>query len=140
MSDSSEVLGVVLTHGTMADGMVDAVRKIAGIPTDALLPISNEGLGPETLRQELEDLIGERPTVIFTDLRTGSCALVANMLSREREHQRVICGVNLAMLLDFAFHRDLALDELVERLVNKGREGVQAVAGVTSHGGSSISD
>ena len=56
------------------------------------------------------------------------------MLCREHDRIRVICGVNLAMLLDFAFHREISLDELVDRLVVKGREGVQALSGVSDHG------
>jgi mannose/fructose-specific phosphotransferase system component IIA len=35
-----------------------------------------------------------------------------------------VSGVNLAVLLDFVFHRDLPLTELVERLVEKGKLGI----------------
>ena len=138
MSESSNVRGVVLTHGAMADGLVDAVRKIAGIPTEALIPMSNEGYGPESLQTELKKVVGEGPAIVFTDLRMGSCALVARMLCRDQERLRVICGVNLAMLLDFAFHRELSLDNLAVRLVEKGREGVQALSGVSAHGNRSV--
>lgn len=130
MSEGTGVNGVVLTHGAMADGLVDAVRKIAGIPTEALIPVSNEGYGPESLQTELKRIVGEGPAIVFTDLRMGSCALVARMLSHDHDRIRVVCGVNLAMLLDFAFHRDLPLDDLMERVVAKGREGVQALSGV----------
>jgi mannose/fructose-specific phosphotransferase system component IIA len=138
MSESTAVRGVVLTHGEMAAGLVDAVRKIAGIPTEALIPVSNEGYGPESLQSEMRQIVGEGPAVIFTDLRMGSCALVARMLCRDHDRVRVLCGVNLAMLLDFAFHRDLSLDDLVDRLVEKGREGVQSLAAVPSHGNRSV--
>ena len=138
MSDSSTVQGVVLTHGAMADGLVDAVRKIAGIPTEALVPMSNEGYGPDSLQTELKKVVGEGPAVVFTDLRMVSCALVARMLCRDHERLRVICGVNLAMLLDFAFHRELSLDDLAVRLVEKGREGVQSLSGVPTHGNRSV--
>ncbi len=138
MSEISTVRGVVLTHGAMADGLVDAVRKIAGIPTEALIPMSNEGYGPESLQTELKKVVGEGPAIVFTDLRRGSCALVARMLCRDQERLRVICGVNLAMLLDFAFHRELSLDNLSVRLVEKGREGVQSLSGVSAHGSRSV--
>ncbi len=43
------------------------------------------------------------------------------------EHAAVVFGVNLPILLDFVFHRDLPLEELVPRLLEKGRESVQSV-------------
>ena len=36
----------------------------------------------------------------------------------------VVSGVNLPVLLDFVFHRDMPLAALVERLVEKGRAGI----------------
>ena len=41
----------------------------------------------------------------------------------------MVCGVNLPILLDFVFHRDVPLDELVTRLVEKGREGIRPLPG-----------
>jgi len=37
----------------------------------------------------------------------------------------VVCGMNLPMLLEFVFHRELPLSELVPRLLRKGKEGVE---------------
>ena len=37
----------------------------------------------------------------------------------------MVCGVNLPILLDFVFHRDMPLDELVPRLLEKGRSGIR---------------
>ena len=38
----------------------------------------------------------------------------------------VVSGVNLSMLLDFVFHRDMELTELSQRVVEKGRAGAIA--------------
>ena len=46
---------------------------------------------------------------------------------REYGDRAVVCGVNLPILLDFVFHRDMPLDELVERLLDKGRDGIRPV-------------
>lgn len=126
MSEASppEVKGVLVTHGSMAVGMVDAVRKISGIPEDVLVPVSNEGKGVEELVSSVLDVSGGGPVIIFTDLRTGSCALAARFACRDPEGRRILFGVNLPMLLDFVFHRTLPLDLLVERLIEKGREGI----------------
>jgi mannose/fructose-specific phosphotransferase system component IIA len=110
----------------MCFGMVDAVRRIAGAPADALIPISNEGKGPDELLRSVSDLAGEGPSIIFTDLQTGSCALAARFACRDPQGRRVIFGTNLAMLLDFVFHRHLPLVELVPRLVDRGRAAVRS--------------
>jgi mannose/fructose-specific phosphotransferase system component IIA len=43
---------------------------------------------------------------------------------RDRSRRVVVCGVNLPMLLDFVFHLDLPLDDLVARVVEKGRAAI----------------
>lgn len=132
MSEEGSVLGVLLTHGAMAQGMVDAARKIAGVDEAALVAVSNEGRSPETLSRELEEVVGSREALIFTDLRTGSCAVTARLLCREPGRRAVVFGVNLAMLLDFLFHRDLPLDELCSRAVEKGRASMEALPSTPS--------
>lgn len=128
MSEPPEpVRGVVFTHGRMAEGMVDAVRTISGAAEDVLVPLSNTGLGPDGLQAALNDLVGAAPAVIFTDLQSGSCAMAARLSCRDAGRRAVVCGANLPMLLDFVFNRELPLDELVARLVEKGRKSIQAL-------------
>ncbi len=123
----TQVRGLLLTHGEMAEGMADAVRRISGMEAEALHALSNEGESPETLAERVDELLGDVPAIVFTDLGTGSCALVARLTCRGRGRRTVVFGVNLPMLLDFVFHRHLPLEELVPRLLEKGREGVQAL-------------
>ena len=126
MSDGdTRARGVVVAHGEMAKGLVDAVRRISG-HEDALVAVSNDGRSPDSLRAELETLLEGGPSVVFTDLQAGSCALAAVATSR-RGNTVVVCGANLPMLLDFVFNRDLPLDVLAERLVQKGREGIRSL-------------
>lgn len=123
---SDEVRGVVVGHGHMSQGLVDAVRHIAGGAADGLVAVSNEGKAPDTLVEELEQAAGDGPVIVFADLRAGSCGIAAAYSCRARDRRAFICGVNLPMLIDFVFHRDMPLDELVERLVEKGREAIAA--------------
>ncbi|MGB1840889.1 MAG: PTS sugar transporter subunit IIA [Longimicrobiales bacterium] len=118
------IRGVVVAHGPMATAMVDAVRRIAGDRADALVPVSNDGKGPDELRNELEGLVGEERAVVFTDLLAGSCGMAAMSSCRNRERRAVVAGVNLAMLLEFVFHHDLPLDELVQRVQDRGRASI----------------
>ncbi len=125
---SESVRGVVVGHGGMPQGLVDAVRHITGGAADALSAISNEGRSPDQLVQDLDALAGTDPVIVFADLPSGSCGVAAAYTCRDKDRRAVICGVNLAMLLDFVFHRDAPLPELVERLVEKGRDAIAASA------------
>jgi len=139
LSEEAGVLGIVVAHGELATGLVSAVTRIAGSEPDALVALSNEGRSPEELGDILEERIGGRVAVVFTDMQTGSCALVARLTCRERDDRAVIFGVNLAMLLDFVFHRHLPLEELVPRLLKKGRESVRAIPETLAHADPAVS-
>ncbi len=119
------VRGVLLSHGKLAEGMVDAVRRITGLEEDILVPMSNEGQNPQGLADQVDALVGGEPVVVFTDLGTGSCALTAQLTCRDNGRRAVLFGMNLPMLLEFVFHRELPLSQLVSRLLAKGKEGVR---------------
>lgn len=118
--------GVVVAHGEVARAMVDAVRRIAGDGADALEALSNDGLGPTELRATLDGFLGDAPGIVFVDLQSGSCGMAALQSCRERSDRAVVCGVNLPMLLDFVFHRNLPIAELAGRAVERGRDAVAA--------------
>lgn len=128
MSETGLVRGVVVTHAGLGQALVEAVTRIAGLEADALLAVSNEGMGPDGIREALDRALGgEGPAVIFTDLRQGSCGIAAQRLCIDRPDYVVVTGVNLPMLLDFAMKRHLPLPDLVERIVDRGRSAVQAL-------------
>ena len=126
MSEVEPVLGILLSHGRLAEGMVDAVQRIAGLEEGVLVAMSNDGKSPQGLADQVDALVGSASVVIFTDLGTGSCALTAQLTCRNQGRRTVVFGMNLPMLLDFVFHRDLPLAQLVPRLLEKGKEGVRS--------------
>ncbi len=120
--------GVVVAHGDLAAGLVDAVRKIAGLDEDVLIPLSNEGLGPDGIRERLDGILGDGPGIVFSDLREGSCGMGGRRVCLGRGDRLLVTGANLPMLLDFVTHRTLPLAELATRLVDRGRAAVVAFA------------
>lgn len=118
------VRGLIIAHSSLAAGLAAAVRQIAGVDDEALQTVSNEGRGPEGLLTAVRDAVGDSPAILFTDLASGSCAFAARKISLDRPGTGIVYGVNLPILLDFVFHRDLPLPSLVERLVEKGRGGI----------------
>ncbi|UCF20493.1 MAG: hypothetical protein JSU87_03525 [Gemmatimonadota bacterium] len=117
----SEVQGILISHGLLAEGLIDAVAEITG-SREGLVPLDNRGLTPEALESRLAELAGESPSLVFVDLPSGSCAFAARRLRRRHPQLAIVCGVNLPLLLDFTFHRTLPLVEIVERL--RSRVGV----------------
>ena len=134
MSDRP-VRGIVVAHSDMAQALVDAVDRIAGIEEDALVPVSNEGLRPEQVRDRLTELVGGDPAMIFTDLREGSCGMAARQVCLPTSDRVLITGVNLPVLLDFVMNRHLPLDELTVRLLDRGRAAIRAMPEPESSGG-----
>jgi mannose/fructose-specific phosphotransferase system component IIA len=121
---SEPVVGLVVSHASLAEGLVQSVRQIAGADAGALRAVSNDGCGPEALQAAVREALGDSPGIVFTDMPSGSCAFAARRMTIDRPDTAVISGVNLPMLLDFVFHRDLSLPELTDRLVMKGKAAI----------------
>jgi len=124
---SPPIRGIVVAHGSMAAGLVEAALRISGVEEGALVPVSNDGLGPRELKEAILSDAAGGPAVVFTDLAAGSCTLAARVCCSEGAPLAVVTGVNLAMILDFLFHRDMPVDELVEHVVSRGRDGVRSL-------------
>jgi mannose/fructose-specific phosphotransferase system component IIA len=120
---SEKLAGVVVAHSDVAEALLAAVRAIAGDDT-GLVAVSNRGCDRAGLLRRLDEAVQGRPAVIFTDMAGGSCAHTAVALAHGRPDLRVVTGVNLAMLVDFVFHRELPLEAAAERAVQTGRTGV----------------
>ena len=118
--------GIVVAHGDMAAGLVRAVERITGVK-DALVAVSNQGLGAEELRAVLGEACRGGRAVVFADLAGGSCGMAGLGLGASAKDVAVVTGVNLPMLVDFVFHRDMQVAEIAQRLAEKGRAGIRFV-------------
>ena len=124
----SELLrGVIVCHGTLARALADATGQISGM-TDALVPVTNSGCDRGDLEARVEAAVGSEPTVVFVDMASGSCLFAVLRRLHERTNVRVVTGVNLAMLLDFVFHRDLTPEDAAARAVEIGEKAIQVSA------------
>lgn len=100
---------LVVSHGTMAEGMIDAARMIVG---------ELEGVASVSLKEmdAVEDLMGRIETALLqVDQGDGALILVdafgaspfnaSARLAMTRKNVEVISGMNLPMLLELAVQR-----------------------------------
>ena len=124
---SEPLRGVIVSHAAIAQALVSAVAAITGIE-GALVPVSNEGCDNDALGERLRQAAGSRPAVLFVDLPGGSCLTNSIRYAKQNADIAVVTGVNLAMLLDFVFHRDVAPAEAARRAVDAGAKAIRVTA------------
>ena len=123
----SELRGIIVSHAAVAQALVAAVTAITGIE-HALTAVSNEGCGTEALAERLREAVGEGPAVLFVDLPGGSCMTSSTRYAKQHADIAVVTGVNLAMLLDFVFHRNIPPAEAARRAVDAGAKAIRITA------------
>ncbi len=124
---SEPLRGVIVSHAAVAQALRVAVAAITGLD-DALVPVSNDGCDSGALTTRLAEAIAGRPAVLFVDLPGGSCLTTSIRLARGKTDVAVVTGVNLAMLLDFVFHRDLSPAEAARRAAEAGGKAIRTPA------------
>ena len=125
---------VIVTHGKMAEGMLDAVRMITGI---------HDGLGAVGLNEEddveglidrisacLQSLDHDQGILLFVDLFGASpFNASARLALRSDAPAEVVTGVNLPMLVELVMQReDLTLNELAEMALEVGPAGISRLS------------
>jgi len=130
------VTGALVTHGGFGDALLRTVEGFLG-PQSHLVAVSNAGLTTDGLREAIRgavaDLDDAEELYLFTDLGGGSCAGACTRLVATRPGTVCLAGVNLPMLLEFCHYRErLGGEELLERVMRKGRDGIVATRGAPS--------
>jgi mannose/fructose-specific phosphotransferase system component IIA len=121
---SEELRGVVVCHGTLAGALVQAAEQISGL-AGALIPVSNTGCDRDTLEDRVLTAVDGHPAVVFVDLASGSCLVAVLKRLRNEPLVKVVTGVNLAMLVDFVFHRSLSPAEAATGAAAAGEKSIR---------------
>ncbi|MFH0777070.1 MAG: hypothetical protein V2A71_00420 [Candidatus Eisenbacteria bacterium] len=117
-----------VTHGDLGGELVRTAQLIVG-PQAAVRVLSNKELSSESLRDAIrKELLtyGDDEAVVFVDVAGGSCLTACGLARDCGGNVRVVTGINLPMVLEFFHYRGkMPFDELVQRVLAKGRAGIQ---------------
>ncbi len=124
---------VIVTHGAMTDGMLDAAGMIVG-PMDGVAGVAlMESDDVESLMERVEAAVNNVDhgdgVLILVDLFGASPFNASARLAMTREGIEVLTGVSLPMLLELVVQRDdQTLQELVEIAREAGTTGIRTLS------------
>ncbi|RVU97203.1 PTS sugar transporter subunit IIA [Coriobacteriales bacterium OH1046] len=133
---------VLISHGKFCEGIMDAIRMVAGedfgIRTLSLTP----DMSPEGYRKELATILSEtssidsRGSMVLADIAGGTPFNSAIYL-KNQFRIGIIAGVNVPMVLAFAMDRDETdtLDTLLGKVESPFFMGVKAIGPGSGKGG-----
>ena len=124
---SEPLRALIVTHAEVGQALLRAVQDIAG-QVEGIVAISNDGCSADVLGERIDAAVKGVPTVVFVDLPGGSCFQAAARHLRERGDVAVVAGVNLAMLLDFLYHRNVAVADAAARAVDAGSRAIRQLS------------
>lgn len=127
-------VGVLLiSHGHLGQNMLDlSVKTLSVCPlaTRALtVPFDSD---PDRVTESAEQMVQELDTgdgvLVLTDLCGATPSNIACRLVKQH-HVMVVSGLNLPMLMRILNYPNLRLEEMAERAMDGGRQGIMLLPG-----------
>ncbi|MDZ5502892.1 PTS sugar transporter subunit IIA [Enterococcus cecorum] len=118
---------VVVAHGHFATGAASALELIVGKQEEVAVIDFSEGMSAQTVKEKIAaELVNQSEVLVLSDLLGGTPFKVSTELMAEfNGKMNVLSGLNLAMLIEAAFARNmLSFEELVDKLVTTAKDGV----------------
>ena len=123
---------LIVSHELLGQTMLDISVK-----TLSVCPLATKVLGvqlecdPQELAEKAEKLVKELDTgdgvLILTDLCGATPSNIACRLSYH-QHVKVVVGLNMPMLLRILNYPNLSLEEMADKAVDAGQQGVMVLA------------
>jgi PTS system mannose-specific IIA component len=124
---------LVVTHGRLAEELVEAAQRINPSPGMAAVSIGWDD-DVEAARLRIEDSVRALEegdgVLVLTDLFGGTAANISLSLL-ERGRVEVITGVNLAMLVKYTnLPEQMDLESVARKIADQGRRNIQVATQV----------
>jgi PTS system mannose-specific IIA component len=125
---------LVVTHGRLAEDLVEAVQTIVG-PVERLAAVSigwNDDV--EAATGSIEEAIGRvdrgQGTLVLTDMFGGTPTNLSLSLHDPGKIE-IVTGVNLPMLIKFAnLRKEMSLQEAAAEIAEQGRQAIHVASDV----------
>jgi len=119
---------LVITHEGLAESLVAAAREMLGserLRMEALSVAHHDDMDTvqDRARQRCGILDQGHGVLVLTDVYGSTPSNIACQLCRKID-SRVIAGVNLPMMIRVLNYPQLSLDELAEKALSGGRDGI----------------
>ena len=112
---------IVAGHGSLPQGLVNAVDCISGRGSDFLV-LSNYGLAGADIEEKLRgEASRNNIKVFFTDLPGGSATIAVRRMMRTDPSIVLVTGANLSTLLEFVFLTEADPADAARTAAEKGR-------------------
>jgi PTS system mannose-specific IIA component len=124
---------VVVSHGQMAEGMLDAARMIVGEQERLLAVALRETDGIESLTERVaaavEQVDAGDGVLVLVDVFGASPFNASARVAMQRGHVEVLTGMSLPMLLELAVQREgQNLDALTKIARDAGGSGIRTLS------------
>jgi mannose/fructose-specific phosphotransferase system component IIA len=122
-----KILTFIIAHENFSSSLLQTVEKIIGVQEDVFTLSNAQDSLPVLAGRVMDHIKEHKPehSVVFVDLKGGSCWNLAGLLRKELPQLEVIAGVNAPMLISYFSHReDLSFGELLEKAVQDGIRGI----------------
>ena len=127
--------GIVVTgHGQYAEGVMSAIRLVAGAPEQVQVVNFTEGEGVEELKSHIIQAINALESgdvLLMTGILGGSPFNVAVQLLAEPvgRNLKVVAGANMASIVQAVFMRgNVPFEQLPAEVIQAGKEGIVDVS------------
>lgn len=125
---------LIVAHTPLATAMLEFVQHIYGEVPDNIFALNIPAhedikLSTNRLQKAVDQVTATKEVLILTDIMGATPSNVASKISQnDQQHEiKVITGLNLPMLLRAVSHRHEPLDQIIDKSLQGGHQGVMKI-------------
>lgn len=120
---------LIVTHGEVGQALLDSAYGMLGgsVLQVGVVSVSN-GSDPDEVVKEVDTAIStlnqKDGVLLLTDIYGATPSNIAMKFQDDSMHVMVVSGINLPMLIRVLNYPDLSIEQLLEKALSGGRDGI----------------